>query len=255
MLLLSATFLLAFAFVQWILSLFERDASIADRFWGIGFIILCIVGLRFMEPVAPHKVFLSVLVFLWGARLSVYITWRGWEQGEDPRYQAMRAKHGHSFGWKSFFTVFLLQGFLIWFISLPVQVALMAETPVPVGSWPVIAGTLLFAAGFAFEALGDWQLARFKANPENAGKVMDQGLWRYTRHPNYFGEAVLWWGLFVVALPAPQVGYTVLSPVVMTLLLMKVSGVPLLEKRLAETRPGYAEYARKTPAFFPWRRR
>jgi steroid 5-alpha reductase family enzyme len=164
----------------------------------------------------------------------------------------MRDHHGTSFWWRSLFTVFLLQGFLTWFISLPLQVAIAAESPVP---WDGLAlvGVVIFLAGLTFESIGDWELARFKAKPENKGKVMDQGLWRYTRHPNYFGDALLWWGLFITALPAPNVIYTVLSPLVMTLLLMKVSGVPLLEKRMAETRPKYAEYARKTPAFFPWR--
>jgi len=255
MLLSSAVLLLAFVVALWLLSLAARDASIIDRFWGIGFILVCMSGLHWFEPPTPHKVLLSALVFLWGARLSVYITWRGWEQGEDYRYRAMREKHGRSFAWKSLFTVFLLQGALTWFIALPLQFALMAVEPVAMESGLVIAGTVLFAIGFVFEGLGDWQLARFKARPENQGKVMDQGLWRYTRHPNYFGDAVLWWGMFLVALPAPNVMYTVLSPVVMTLLLMKVSGVPLLEKRMAETRPAYAEYVRRTPAFFPWRRR
>lgn len=255
MLLLSAVILLAFAVVQWVISLAARDASIADRFWGLGFILVCVAGLRTVDPVTPHKVLLAGLVFLWGARLAIYITWRNWETGEDYRYRAMRAHHGARFAWISFFTVFLLQGFLTWFIALPIQITLMAEDAVPAETALVMAGTLVFGAGLFIEALGDWQLARFKANPENAGKVMDQGLWRYTRHPNYFGEAVVWWGLFLVALPAPNVGFTILSPIVMTLLLLKVSGVPLLEKRMAETRPAYQEYARKTPAFFPWRPR
>lgn len=254
MLLISAIVLLTFAVLLWLLSLAARDASIIDRFWGIGFILVCMAGLRWFEPVTPHKVLVAALVFLWGARLSVYITWRNWEAGEDYRYREMREKHGRSFAWKSLFTVFLLQGFLTWFIALPLQVVLAARAPVPVEGL-AIAGTVLFAIGLFVESLGDWQLARFKANPANQGKVMDQGLWRYTRHPNYFGDAVLWWGLYVVAVPAPYVAYTVLSPVVMTLLLMKVSGVPLLEKRMGETRPGYAEYVRRTPAFFPWRPR
>lgn len=253
MLLSSALLLLVFAVALWLLSLAARDASLVDRFWGLGFIVICIAGLRWFEPVTLHKVLLAALVFLWGARLSVYITWRNWEQGEDYRYRAMREKHGRSFAWKSLFTVFLLQGALTWFISLPIQLVLAAEDTLPIDSWPVIVGTVVFVAGLLFETVGDWQLARFKARPENRGQVMDQGLWRYTRHPNYFGEAVLWWGLFLVALPAPNVMYTILSPVVMTLLLLKVSGVPLLEKRMVETRPGYAEYVRRTPAFLPWK--
>lgn len=255
MLLSAALLLLAFVVALWLLSLAAHDASIIDRFWGLGFIVICIAGLRWLEPVTLHKVLVSGLVFLWGARLSVYITWRNWEKGEDYRYRAMREKHGRSFAWKSLFTVFLLQGALTWFIALPIQLVLAAEDTLPIDSWQVIVGTVVFVAGLLFETVGDWQLARFKARPENRGKVMDQGLWRYTRHPNYFGEAVLWWGIFIAALPAPYVLYTVLSPLVMTLLLLKVSGVPLLEKQMAETRPGYAEYVRRTPAFVPWRRR
>jgi len=254
MLLIAAAALLGLTVFLWLLSLAAKDASIIDRFWGIGFILVCVAGLRWCEPVTVHKVLLSALVFIWGARLSVYITWRNWEKGEDYRYRAMREKHGRSFAWKSLFTVFLLQGALTWFISLPLQLALETDTKVSPESGWVIAGTVIFVIGLLFETIGDWQLARFKANPDNAGKVMDQGLWRYTRHPNYFGDAVIWWGLFLVAAPAPNALYTLWSPIVMTGLLLKVSGVPLLEKRLAETRPAYAEYVRRTSAFVPWRR-
>ncbi len=252
MLITTALALLVFVLLLWGLSLLMRNASIIDCFWGLGFILVCTVGLRFHNPPTPHQVLLAGMVFLWGARLSLYLTRRNWGQPEDYRYKAMRDHNGPSFAWKSLFTVFLLQGFLTWFISLPLQVAIAAESPVP---WDGLAlvGVVIFLAGLTFESIGDWELARFKAKPENQGKVMDQGLWRYTRHPNYFGDALVWWGLYITALPAPYVTYTVLSPLVMTLLLMKVSGVPLLEKRMAETRPKYAEYARKTPAFFPWR--
>lgn len=254
MLLTTAIVLLVFAVLLWLLSLAMRNASIIDCFWGLGFILVCTVGLQLNDPPVPHHVLLSGMVFIWGARLSLYITWRNWGMPEDYRYKAMRDKHGPSFWWKSFFTVFLLQGFLTWFISLPLQVAMMSDLPA-LDHVLVPIGVVIFLAGLTFESIGDWELARFKAKPENKGKVMDQGLWRYTRHPNYFGDALLWWGIFIAALPWPNVSYTVLSPLLMTLLLMKVSGVPLLEKRMAETRPKYAEYARKTPAFFPWRPR
>ena len=251
MLLTTAIVLFVFAVLLWGLSLPMRNASIIDCFWGLGFILVCTVGLRLNDPPVPHHVVLAGMVFIWGARLSLYLTWRNWGMPEDYRYKAMRDKHGPSFAWKSLFTVFLLQGFLTWFISLPLQVAMLSDQPAP-GNVLMPIGVVIFIAGLAFESIGDWELARFKAKPENKGKVMDQGLWRYTRHPNYFGDALLWWGIFIAALPWPYVIYTVLSPVLMTLLLMKVSGVPLLEKRMAETRPKYAEYVRKTPAFFPW---
>lgn len=251
MLLIAAALLVAFAFLIWIFSVIVRDASIIDRFWGIGFVVVCGAGLVWAGAPTLHQWLVAGLVTIWGVRLAGHITWRNWGSGEDYRYQAMREKHGRAFWWKSLFIVFLLQAFLTWFIALPLQLVFAAEGPVPLS--PLIwVGVSVFAVGFLFEAVGDWQLARFKANPDNKGLVMDRGLWRYTRHPNYFGDALLWWGLFLVALPAPYVAYTILSPVVMTVFLMKVSGVPLTEKRMAETRPAYAEYVRKTPAFLPW---
>ncbi len=251
MLLPSATLLLVYALLLWAASVKLRDASIIDRFWGAGFMLVAWAGLWQSGTPVPHQLLVAGLVTLWGSRLSLHLTWRNWGTGEDYRYQAMREKHGTSFVWKSLFTVFLLQAFLTWFISLPIQ--MVFAQPVA-GTLPplALAGTAVFFVGFLFEGIGDWQLARFKAAPENAGQVMDTGLWRYTRHPNYFGDAVLWWGLYITALPTPGVGYTFLSPMVMTLFLMKVSGVPLLEKRMAETRPAYAEYAQRTPTFFPW---
>lgn len=251
MLLTTAIVLVVFAVALWLLSLPLRNASIIDCFWGLGFILVCTVGLQVTDLSTPHKVMICTMVLLWGARLSLYLTWRNWGKPEDYRYRAMREHHGAAFWWRSLFTVFLLQGFLTWLIALPLQVALMAETRVPWDGW-ALAGVVVFLAGLTFETLGDWELARFKANPENRGRVMEEGLWRYTRHPNYFGDALVWWGLFIACAPAPNVVYTVLSPLVMTLLLMKVSGVPLLEKRLVETRPAYAAYARRTSAFIPW---
>ncbi len=247
----TALLMVIYALLLWKASIALGDASIIDRFWGLGFVLLCGAGLSLSASPTPHQWLVSGLVALWGLRLSTHITWRNWGTGEDYRYRAMREKHGASFPWKSLFTVFLLQGFLTWFIALPLQLVFAAKDEVPISGLSFL-GLALFAVGFLFEGVGDWQLARFKANPANKGKVMDRGLWHYTRHPNYFGDAVLWWGLFIVALPAPNVLFTVLSPAVMTLFLMKVSGVPLLEKRMAETRPDYAEYVAKTPAFIPW---
>lgn len=251
MLLICAIVFVVYAFLLWAASVKLRDASIIDRFWGAGFILIVATGLWHVATPSAHHLLLAGLVTIWGTRLSIHLTWRNWGRGEDYRYRAMREKHGASFAWKSLFSVFLLQAFLTWFISLPIQVAFGSPVESPLHPF-ALAGTAVFVAGFLFETIGDWQLARFKANPDNEGQVMDKGLWRYTRHPNYFGDAVLWWGLYLTALPAPGAIYTVLSPVAMTLFLMKVSGVPLLEKRMAETRPAYAEYAQRTPTFFPW---
>jgi steroid 5-alpha reductase family enzyme len=249
--LITGLIVTVFAILIWVGSVAVKDASIIDRFWGIGFIVVCFASLLQQETVSSHSILLLLMTTVWGLRLSAHITWRNWGTGEDYRYVAMREKHGNAFAWKSLFTVFLLQGFLTWFISLPLQFAMSAGQETTIGG-VALSGTALFLIGFAFECIGDWQLARFKAAPENKGKVMDRGLWRYTRHPNYFGDAVLWWGLFLTALPAPGVVYTLLSPLVMTGFLMNVSGVPLLEKRMAKTRPAYAEYVARTPTFFPW---
>ena len=190
-----------------------------------------------------------MLTVLWGLRLSMYLLWRNWGHGEDRRYQAMRAHQGQRFWWLSLLTVFWLQAAILWFVSLPVQVTAVTDDAGPIG-WLDAIGGALFLVGFGFETVGDWQLARFKRDPANRGQVMDRGLWRYTRHPNYFGDACVWWGLFLIA-ACGGAWWTILSPVVMTTLLLKVSGVSLLEKSITERRPEYAAYQARTNAFFP----
>lgn len=248
--LLTLLILLGAMVLLWGVSLLRRDASIVDIFWGIGFAGVAGIGLWQGEPTARHRIF-AALAIVWGLRLAIYLAWRNLGKGEDPRYQALRRKYGVRFPLISLPLVFGFQGLLIWIISWPLQVLAGQSEP-----WTIYDsfGAALWAAGFAFESIGDWQLARFKARPENRGKVLDRGLWALTRHPNYFGDAVLWWGL---ALPAIAGGawWTILGPVVMTYLLMKFSGVPLLEKSLVETRPGYRDYIQRTNAFFPWRPR
>jgi steroid 5-alpha reductase family enzyme len=172
-------------------------------------------------------------------------------KGEDRRYQAWRASYGPKFWWVSLFTVFGTQGILLWVISLVTQAGQISATPHKL-VWVDALGLLVWAVGFFFEAVGDWQLRRFKANPENRGKVMEQGLWAYTRHPNYFGECLMWWGLFLIALAAPGNIWTIISPLTITILLLKVSGVTLLEKSITETRPKYRDYMESTSAFVPW---
>jgi steroid 5-alpha reductase family enzyme len=187
------------------------------------------------------------MVAVWALRLSGYITWRNHGEPEDRRYQAIRAANEPGFAWKSFFIVFALQGVLAAIVATPIVVGI--GSPAPLNAVDGI-GLALWALGFAFETIGDWQLARFKSDPANRGRVMDAGLWRYTRHPNYFGEATLWWGYYVVALAAGG-GWTIFSPLLMTFLLLKVSGVRLLEKDIGERRPAYADYVARTNAFFP----
>jgi steroid 5-alpha reductase family enzyme len=193
----------------------------------------------------------ACLVTLWGARLSAHILRRRHGQEEDPRYQAMRASRGRAFWWRSLFTVFWLQGTILWFVALPLLVAVRSEQPAALTAVDGV-GCLLFAVGFGFEVVGDLQLRRFKADPSNRGQVLDSGLWRCTRHPNYFGDATLWWGLFTIAAATPGGWLTGLSPALMTFLLMRVSGVTLLEQSLTASKPGYRAYIARTPAFFPW---
>jgi steroid 5-alpha reductase family enzyme len=188
-----------------------------------------------------------VLVALWAARLTVYIARRNRGAPEDRRYASMRAAHGPGFWWKSLYLVFGLQAILAWVISLPLLAAILGVRSL---GWLDYLALALWLVGLAFEALADRQLAEFKSRPENAGQVMDRGLWRYTRHPNYFGEACMWWGLYLFALAAGG-WWSLPAPILMTWLLLRVSGVRLLEQDIGERRPGYRDYVRRTNAFIP----
>jgi steroid 5-alpha reductase family enzyme len=243
--------ILAAAASVWLLSVRLRDVSIADVCWGSGFTFLAWLYCVLSPASTPRSWLVAILISVWGVRLSLHIFRRNHGKGEDPRYRAMRASHGPAFWWRSLFTVFLLQGAILWFVALPVLVAVRA--PRPAGLTAVDgAGIVLFAIGFGFEVVGDAQLARFKSDPGNHGRVLDRGLWRYTRHPNYFGDATLWWGVYAIACATPGGWLTVLSPALMSFLLVRVSGVTLLEEGLKQSRPGYRQYISRTPAFFPW---
>jgi steroid 5-alpha reductase family enzyme len=184
-------------------------------------------------------------------RLSIYLTWRNWGKGEDPRYGLWREKSGKHFWIVSLFKVFLLQSAFLWAISISLQYGMVSATPEMI-TWLDMLGFIIWGVGFIFEAVGDWQLAVFKSNPTNKGKVMDRGLWAYTRHPNYFGECLIWWGIFLVAFSTPNSWWTVLSPLIITAVLLKMTGIPLTEKTIVKHRPGYKEYIRRTNAFIPW---
>ena len=243
----AAPLVLALVALCWIASLIRRDSSLVDRIWGFGFVLLA----HHHGTVAAAQGgrvdrLLATLVLIWGLRLTWHITRRNWGHGEDPRYAAMRTRNGARWWWQSLFTVFVLQGGLMLLIGLP-----LTAIAAPGATWGRVLGTLLWAVGFAFEAGGDWQLTRFRANPANRGQVLETGFWRYSRHPNYFGDALQWWGFWCFA-AATGLWWTVLSPVVMTLLLLKVSGVTLLESALVNSKPAYRDYIRRTPAFFPW---
>lgn len=233
----------------WGLSLALRDASIVDIFWGLGFVLIAWIAFAAGEGTPERRALVAGAATLWGVRLGAYLGWRNLGHGEDPRYQRMRAHHGERFPWVSLYTVFGLQGVLMWVVSQPLQVAQAIPGP-PLGVFDG-AGAALVVFGVAFETIGDVQLARFKADPENRGRVMDQGLWRYTRHPNYFGDAVTWWGIGLMACAVPGGFLALASPALMTFLLLRVSGVAHLERSLRKTRPGYEAYVARTSAFFP----
>lgn len=242
-------------FCTWLLSLLLRDVSIVDFVWGAGFVVVGWVtfansaGSTVGSPTL-QKWLIVWLTTLWGLRLSGYLFWRNHGKPEDYRYQEMRDKHGSRFPLRSLWTVFGLQGAIMWLVSLPIQTGQLAGNQSPVGPM-TFAGIAIWLAGFCFESIGDFQLARFKANPENRGQVMESGLWRYTRHPNYFGDFLVWWGLYFVSFGKGTAWWSAIGPIVMSILLFYVSGVSLLEKSLKKHKPGYDAYIRRTSSFFP----
>lgn len=233
----------------WGISVALTNASIVDIFWGLGFVAISATAFLWANPQGARPLLVVVLVSLWGVRLGGYLVWRNWGKGEDYRYRAMREQRPDSFWWWSLPCVFLLQGVLMWVVSLPLQASIVSAAPL---NGLDVLGIGLWALGWGFESVGDTQLARFKARAENKGRVMSHGLWRYTRHPNYFGDFLVWWGFFVIALAGTGKWWTVISPLLMSWLLMRVSGVALLEKTISQRRPEYDDYIRRTSAFFPW---
>jgi steroid 5-alpha reductase family enzyme len=224
-----------------------RRHNIADVAWGAGFAVVAVVSLLVSPGYGQpgRRALLTAVTVIWGLRLAGHIARRGRGRGEDPRYAQMLRGHGR---WYPLGAVYLAQGALIWLISLPVQLGMAgrwALTPL------LVAGGLLWACGLFFEAAGDWQLERFKADPAHRGQIMDRGLWRYTRHPNYFGDACVWWGIFLIGLGSWAGLAAVISPLVMTWLLVWGSGKRLTEQRMIANRPGYAEYAARTSGFIP----
>lgn len=248
---IAGAVILGLVTLLWLLSVALKDASIVDMFWGLGFVISAWVYFSLTpDGFITRKWLIALLVTVWGVRLSIHIFRRNHGNGEDYRYVEMRQRNGAGWWWKSYFKVFVLQGVLMWLISMPLLAAQISPTP---ANLTIIdfAGFIIWGIGFFFEAVGDWQLIRFKANPANKGKLLTHGVWHYTRHPNYFGDAAQWWAYYLIALAAG--GYwTMLSPILMTFFLVKVSGVALLEKSLKQSKPGYEDYIQRTNAFIPW---
>ena len=236
-------------FLTWLLSVKLKDASIVDIIWGFGFVVVAWVSRVVADGNSERQNLLVACTTFWGLRLAGYLYWRNHGKGEDFRYRAMRKKFGDRFPVVSLYSVFGLQGLLMFVVSMPLQ---LGQMPTRALGTTAIVGTLFWIVGLAFETIGDSQLARFKADPDNAGKVMDKGLWAWTRHPNYFGDCCVWIGLTLIAMDGGGVGLaSVIGGVAMTVLLVRVSGVPMLEKTIGRRRPGYAEYIARTSSFIP----
>jgi steroid 5-alpha reductase family enzyme len=235
----------------WIVSVIIKNVSIVDLFWGLGFVITS--GFYFISSNGneTRKIILMSVVAIWGLRLSLYLAWRNIGKGEDFRYREFRRNYGENrYWWISFFQTFLLQGLLMWLISAPLLGAQYYGKDSPLGLLD-LAGVAIWIIGFAFEAGGDIQLALFKSDSGNKGKVLNKGFWHYTRHPNYFGDSAVWWGYGLICLASGSY-LPVFGSLLMTALIIKVSGVALLEKSLKEKKPQYREYIEKTSSFIPW---
>jgi steroid 5-alpha reductase family enzyme len=247
----SGLTILGLMFLLWLLSLILKNSSIVDIFWGLGFVIPFWVGTLLVPGgMTVRAILLGIMATIWGLRLSLYIFRRNYAQPEDFRYAAWRKEAGLSWWWRSFFKVFFLQGALMWIIAMPLLATQTSRASDSVLNWLDFLGIFIWLIGFTFEAGGDYQLSRFKADPANQGKLLTTGFWSVTRHPNYFGDAVQWWAFYFLAFVSGA-WWTILSPLIMTYLLRNISGVALLEKTLKDSKPGYAEYIANTPAFFP----
>ncbi|MBN1252124.1 MAG: DUF1295 domain-containing protein [Bacteroidales bacterium] len=235
----------------WLLSVIIKNASIVDLFWGFGFVVVNAFYFFISGDINTRKTLLLILVTIWGLRLSIYLAWRNIGKGEDFRYQEFRKNYGYkNYWWISFFQVFLLQGVLIMIVSLPLLGANISTKSAQL-NWIDYIGILVWIFGFIFEAGGDLQLTRFKQNINNKGKVLNTGFWKYSRHPNYFGDTTVWWAFAIFSIAAGNY-WQIIGSFIMTLLIIKVSGVAMLEKSLKDKKPEYQEYIKKTSSFLPW---
>ena len=242
---------LALMTVAWAISVVRRNAGVADWAWGLAFVVLAWVYVAAAEDPTARSLLAAGLATVWGLRLSAYLTWRGWSRGEDWRYAKMRERSPGSFAARSLVTVFWAQAVAAWGVGVPLAAAVRPGQSEALGLLDMV-GVAVWAVGFVFECAGDVQLARFRSDPANRGRVLDSGLWRYTRHPNYFGDAVQWWGLGVIGVAAGA-WWSLLGPLGMTFVLLRVTGVLATERHLRESRgAAYEEYVRRTSAFIPW---
>ncbi len=252
---LNLILLAAVMTLLWRYCVMIRDVSVIDSFWPLGMVFLAATTYFVAEGTAARKALLLGLTALWGLRLSLHLFTRWRAHGVDPRYAAilgrLMEKRGWSFAQASFIQVFAMQWILLFLVCLPAQMGQFASDPSTLG-WPAWMGTAMALTGVAFESIGDAQLTAFRSNPAMQGKVLNTGLWRFTRHPNYFGDALTWWGIWVVASETTAGLVSIIGPVLITFLLTRLSGVPMLEHRLKKNRPGYDAYIAQTSSFFPW---
>jgi len=241
---------MSLALLTWVASLARHDASLVDRMWSAFIAGAGLVYFVLLPVQTTRGLWMAVLGTAWAVRLCLYVTWRNWGHGEDRRYQAIRARNQPNYGFRSLYLVFALQAVLAWIVSAPFLAGMAAARPLGPLDVP---GAALALFGIFFEAIGDAQMARFKADPKSKGQVMDRGLWRYTRHPNYFGECCAWWGIWLMAMGGAGWGgaWSIVSPLLMTVLLLKVSGVRMLEADIGERRPAYRDYIARPNAFLP----
>jgi len=247
----ASLIILALVTLLWIWSIFIKNVSIVDIFWGFGFVVVNAFYVFISGELNARKILILTLVTIWGLRLTIHLAWRNIGKGEDFRYQEFRRSYGpERYWWFSFFQVFLLQGALIMIVSLPLLGISSSTSTGDLNALDYL-GMLVWLVGFTFEAGGDYQLARFKSNISNKGKVLQTGFWKYTRHPNYFGDAAVWWAYAIFSVAAGSY-WQIVGSIVMTVLIIKVSGVSLLERTLKDTKPQYKDYIQKTNSFFPW---
>ncbi|MDX2000951.1 MAG: DUF1295 domain-containing protein [Chitinophagales bacterium] len=248
LLFLSGTTIFIYMVVWYLLGLIKKDNSIIDIAWGLGFIVVAYANIWFTGNTGTKQLFLLSLVTIWGLRLAFYLFIRNRGVGEDYRYAQWRRDWKY-FNLRAFFQIFMLQGTIMWAVALPIMVCLASTASAM--AWYHWLGLGIWLVGFYFEAVGDWQKYRFKTNPANKGKTIMTGLWAYTRHPNYFGESLMWWGVFLLSLGSSYWYISLISPVLLTFFLIKVSGVAMLEKKYRGDME-YADYQRRTNSFIPW---
>lgn len=248
--LLSILTLLALAHATFLFAIWRKDNGLADIFWGMGFITLSLTLFWQTGSFLPRQILAHIMVVLWGLRLALHITARNWGRGEDKRYLSWRKEWGKNWLWRSYLQVFVLQSALLCVVAAPIFI-IQGQPNQPALNLIDCVGFGIWLFGLSFEAVGDFQLLQFKQRKHKPGAIMTQGLWKYTRHPNYFGEVTLWWGFWLLVVGLPGGWFSAIGPATLTFLILFVSGVPLLEKRQMKN-PAFRKYAQKTSVFLPW---